>query len=147
MRTRKHRLDKVGLVAKGKVDAAANRLRDARHNEAEQQSRLDQLIEFSREFDQFLDRRDSDTLSPRQLEEYRRFMHRLHGAVDQQSQTAAATVDAVASSSAEWKQASLYERTLKNLITQQNAEATRAEEKKEQAKLDATWKQSSDSEF
>ena len=74
-------------------------------------------------------------------------MHRLHGAVDQQSQTAAATVDAVASSSAEWKQASLYERTLKNLITQQNAEATRAEEKKEQAKLDATWKQSSDSEF
>jgi flagellar export protein FliJ len=147
MRTRKHRLDKVGLVAKGKVDAAANRLRDARHNEAEEQSRLDQLIEFSREFDQFLDRRDSDTLSPRQLEEYRRFMHRLHGAVDQQSQTAAATVDAVASSSAEWKQASLYERTLKNLITQQNAEATRAEEKKEQAKLDATWKQSSDSEF
>ena len=147
MRTRKHRLDKVGLVAKGKVDAAANRLRDARHNEAEQQSRLDQLIEFSREFDQFLDRRDSDTLSPRQLEEYRRFMHRLHGAVDQQSQTAAATVDAVASSSAEWKQASLYERSLKNLITQQNAEATRAEEKKEQAKLDATWKQSSDSEF
>ena len=147
MRTRKHRLDKVGLVAKGKVDAAANRLRDARHNEAEQQSRLDQLIEFSRGFDQFLDRRDSDTLSPRQLEEYRRFMHRLHGAVDQQSQTAAATVDAVASSSAEWKQASLYERTLKNLITQQNAEATRAEEKKEQAKLHATWKQSSDSEF
>ena len=147
MRTRKHRLDKVGLVAKGKVDAAANRLRDARHNEAEQQSRLDQLIEFSREFYQFLDRRDSDTLSPRQLEEYRRFMHRLHCAVDQQSQTAAATVDAVASSSAEWKQASLYERTLKNLITQQNAEATRAEEKKEQAKLDATWKQSSDSEF
>ena len=147
MRTRKHRLDKVGLVAKGKVDAAANRLRDARHNEAEEQSRLDQLIEFSREFDQFLDRRDSDTLSPRQLEEYRRFMHRLHGEVDQQSQTAAATVDAVASSSAEWKQASLYERTLKNLITQQNAEATRAEEKKEQAKLDATWKQSSDSEF
>ena len=147
MRTRKHRLDKVGLVAKGKVDAAANRLRDARHNEAEEQSRLDQLIEFSREFDQFLDRRDSDTLSPRQLEEYRRFMHRLHGAVDQQSQTAAATVDAVASRSAEWKQASLYERTLKNLITQQNAEATRAEEKKEQAKLDATWKQSSDSEF
>jgi|GEM_PF-3017653 len=147
MHTRKHRLDKVGLVAKGKVDAAANRLRDARHNEAEEQSRLDQLIEFSREFDQFLDRRDSDTLSPRQLEEYRRFMHRLHGAVDQQSQTAAATVDAVASSSAEWKQASLYERTLKNLITQQNAEATRAEEKKEQAKLDATWKQSSDSEF
>jgi len=147
MRTRKHRLDKVGLVAKGKVDAAANRLRDARHNEAEEQSRLDQLIEFSREFDQFLDRRDSGTLSPRQLEEYRRFMHRLHGAVDQQSQTAAATVDAVASSSAEWKQASLYERTLKNLITQQNAEATRAEEKKEQAKLDATWKQSSDSEF
>ena len=147
MRTRKHRLDKVGLVAKGKVDAAANRLRDARHNEAEQQSRLDQLIEFSREFDQFLDRRDSDTLSPRQLEEYRRFMHRLHGAVDQQSQTAAATVDAVASSSAEWKQASLYERSLKNLITQQNAEATRAEEKKEQAKIEAAWKQSSDSEF
>ena len=31
---RKHRLDSVGLVAKGKVDAAANRLRDARQNEA-----------------------------------------------------------------------------------------------------------------
>ena len=143
---RKHRLDSVGLVAKGKVDAAANRLRDARQNEAAEQSRLDQLTEFSREFDQFLDRRDSDTLSPRQLEEYRRFMHRLHGAVDQQSQTAAATADAVASSSADWQQASLYERTLKNLIIQQNAEAARAEEKKEQAKIEAAWRQSSDPE-
>ena len=143
---RKHRLDKVGLVAKGKVDAAANRLRDARQNEAAEQSRLDQLTEFSREFDQFLDRRDNDTLSPRQLEEYRRFMHRLHGAVDQQSQTAAATADAVASSSADWQQASLYERTVKNLIIQQNAEAARAEEKKEQAKVEAAWRQSSDSE-
>ena len=143
---RKNRLDSVGLVAKGKVDAAANRLRDARQNEAAEQSRLDQLTEFSREFDQFLDRRGNDTLSPRQLEEYRRFMHRLHGAVDQQSQTAAATAGAVASSSAEWQQASLYERTLKNLIIQQNAEAARAEEKKEQAKLDAAWRQSSDPE-
>jgi len=73
-------------------------------------------------------------------------MHRLHGAVDQQSQTAAATADAVASSSADWQQASLYERTLKNLIIQQNAEAARAEEKKEQAKVEAAWRQSSDSE-
>jgi flagellar export protein FliJ len=128
------------------VDAAANRLRDARQNEAAEQSRLDQLTEFSREFDQFLDRRDNDTLSPRQLEEYRRFMHRLHGAVDQQSQTAAATANAIAASSAEWQQASLYERTLKNLIIQQNAEADRAAEKKEQAKLEAAWRQSSDSE-
>ena len=141
---RKHRLDQVGLVAKGKVDAAANRLRDARQNESAEQSRLDQLTEFSREFDQFLDRRDNDTLSPRQLEEYRRFMHRLHGAVDQQSQTAAATADVVASSSADWQQASLYERTLKNLIIQQNAEAARVEEKKEQAKVEDAWRQSSD---
>lgn len=30
---RKHRLDKVGMVAKGKVDVAANRLRDAFRSE------------------------------------------------------------------------------------------------------------------
>ena len=79
---RKHRLDKVGVVAKGKVDTAASRLRDALRSEQAEQTRLEQLTEFSREYDQFLERRDADTLSPRQLEEYRRFMHRLHVAVN-----------------------------------------------------------------
>ena len=46
---RKHRLDKVGTVAKGKVDAAANRLRDALRSEQAEQTRLEQLTEFSRE--------------------------------------------------------------------------------------------------
>ena len=130
---RKHRLDKVGTVAKGKVDAAANRLRDALRSEQAEQTRLEQLTEFSREYDQFLERRDADTLSPRQLEEYRRFMHRLHVAVDSQVQTASASSQAVASCSTEWQ------RALKNLITQQNSEADREEEKREQAKLESNW--------
>ena len=58
---RKHRLDKVGMVAKGRVDAAANRLRDALRDEQAEQTRLDQLTEFSHEYDQFLERRDADT--------------------------------------------------------------------------------------
>ena len=137
---RKHRLDKVGIVAKGKVDTAASRLRDALRSEQAEQSRLEQLTEFSREYDQFLERRDADTLSPRQLEEYRRFMHRLHVAVDSQVQNAFVSSEAVASCSTEWQQASLRERALKNLITQQNAEADREEEKREQAKLESNWK-------
>ena len=137
---RKHRLDKVGMVAKGRVDAAANRLRDALRSEQAEQTRLEQLTEFSREYDQFLERRDADTLSPRQLEEYRRFMHRLHVAVDSQVQTASVSSETVASCSTEWQQASLRERALKNLITQQNAEAAREEEKREQTKLESNWK-------
>jgi len=137
---RKHRLDKVGMVAKGKVDVAANRLRDALRSEQAEQTRLDQLTEFSREYDQFLERRDADTLSPRQLEEYRRFMHRLHVAVDSQSQTAATSSKAVAACSGEWQQASLRERALKNLITQQNTQADREEEKRQQTKLESNWR-------
>lgn len=137
---RKHRLDKVGMVAKGKVDVAANRLRDALRSEQAEQTRLDQLAEFSREYDQFLERRDADTLSPRQLEEYRRFMHRLHVAVDSQSQTAATSSKAVAACSGEWQQASLRERALKNLITQQNTQADREEEKRQQTKLESNWR-------
>jgi len=137
---RKHRLDKVGMVAKGKVDVAANRLRDALRSEKAEQTRLDQLTEFSREYDQFLERRDADTLSPRQLEEYRRFMHRLHVAVDSQSQTAATSSKAVAACSGEWQQASLRERALKNLITQQNTQADREEEKRQQTKLESNWR-------
>ena len=137
---RKHRLDKVGIVAKGKTDAAANRLRDALRSEQAEQTRLEQLTEFSREYDQFLERRDADTLSPRQLEEYRRFMHRLHVAVDSQVQTASVSSETVASYSNEWRQASLRERALKNLITQQNLEAAREEEKREQTKLESNWK-------
>ena len=136
---RKHRLDKVGIVAKGKVDTAASRLRDALRSEQAEQTRLEQLTEFSREYDQFLERRDADTLSPRQLEEYRRFMHRLHVAVDSQVQTASVSSESVASCSAEWQQASLRERALKNLITQQNAEADREEEKREQTSLESNW--------
>ena len=136
---RKHRLDKVGTVAKGKVDAAANRLRDALRSEQAEQNRLEQLTEFSREYDQFLERRDADTLSPRQLEEYRRFMHRLHVAVDSQVQTASVSSEMVASCSTEWQQASLRERALKNMIIQQNREADREEEKREQAKLESNW--------
>ena len=137
---RKHRLDKVGIVAKGKMDAAANRLRDALRSEQAEQTRLEQLTEFSREYDQFLERRDADTLSPRQLEEYRRFMHRLHVAVASQVQTASVSSETVASCSNEWQQASLRERALKNLITQQNIEAAREEEKREQTKLESNWK-------
>jgi flagellar export protein FliJ len=137
---RRHRLDKVGIVAKGKMDAAANRLRDALRSEQAEQTRLEQLTEFSREYDQFLERRDADTLSPRQLEEYRRFMHRLHVAVDSQVQTASVSSETVASCSNEWQQASLRERALKNLITQQNIEAAREEEKREQTKLESNWK-------
>ena len=137
---RKHRLDKIGIVAKGKMDAAANRLRDALRSEQAEQTRLEQLTEFSREYDQFLERRDADTLSPRQLEEYRRFMHRLHVAVDSQVQTASVSSETVASCSNEWQQASLRERALKNLITQQNIEAAREEEKREQTKLESNWK-------
>jgi flagellar export protein FliJ len=137
---RKHRLDKVGMVAKGKVDVAANRLRDALRSEQAEQTRLDQLTEFSREYDQFLERRDADTLSPRQLEEYRRFMHRLHVAVDSQSQSAATSSKAVAACSGEWQQASLRERALKNLITQQNTQADREEEKRQQTKLESNWR-------
>ena len=137
---RKHRLDKVGIVAKGKMDAAANRLRDALRSEQAEQTRLEQLTAFSREYDQFLERRDADTLSPRQLEEYRRFMHRLHVAVDSQVQTASVSSETVASCSNEWQQASLRERALKNLITQQNIEAAREEEKREQTKLESNWK-------
>jgi len=137
---RKHRLDKVGMVAKGKVDVAANRLRDALRSEQAEQARLDQLTEFSREYDQFLERRDADTLSPRQLEEYRRFMHRLHVAVDSQSQSAATSSKAVAACSGEWQQASLRERALKNLITQQNTQADREEEKRQQTKLESNWR-------
>ena len=122
---RKHRLDKVGVVAKGKVDTAASRLRDALRSEQAEQTRLEQLTEFSREYDQFLERRDADTLSPRQLEEYRRFMHRLHVAVDSQVQTASVSSEAVASCSTECEQASLRELTLKNLITKLKAEADR----------------------
>ena len=136
---RKHRLDKVGLVAKGKVDTAASRLRDALRSEQAEQTRLEQLTEFSREYDQFLERRDADTLSPRQLEEYRRFMHRLHVAVDSQVQTASVSSEVVGSCSTEWQQASLRERALKNLITQQNSEADREEEKREQSKLESNW--------
>ena len=141
---RKHRLDKVGMVAKGKVDVAANRLRDALRSEQAEQTRLDQLTEFSREYDQFLERRDVDTLSPRQLEEYRRFMHRLHVAVDSQSQTAATSSKAVAACSGEWRQASLRERALKNLITQQNTQADREEEKRQQTKLESNWRRNPD---
>jgi len=141
---RKHRLDKVGMVAKGKVDVAANRLRDALRSEQAEQTRLDQLTEFSREYDQFLERRDADTLSPRQLEEYRRFMHRLHVAVDSQSQTAATSSKAVAACSGEWQQASLRERALKNLITQQNTQADREEEKRQQTKLESNWRRNPD---
>ena len=137
---RKHRLDKVGIVAKGKVDTAASRLRDALRSEQAEQSRLEQLTEFSREYDQFLERRDADTLSPRQLEEYRRFMHRLHVAVDSQVQTASVSSETVASCSNEWQKAALRERALKNLITQQNIEAAREEEKREQTKLESNWK-------
>ena len=137
---RKHRLDKVGVVAKGKVDTAASRLRDALRSEQAEQTRLEQLTEFSREYDQFLERRDADTLSPRQLEEYRRFMHRLHLAVDSQVQTASVSSKTVAACSTEWQQASLRERALKNLITQQNAETAREEEKREQTKLESNWK-------
>ncbi len=137
---RKHRLDKVGVVAKGKVDTAASRLRDALRSEQAEQTRLEQLTEFSREYDQFLERRDADTLSPRQLEEYRRFMHRLHVAVDSQVQTASVSSEAAVSCSTEWQQASLRERALKNLITQQNTKADREEEKREQAKLESNWK-------
>jgi len=141
---RKHRLDKVGMVAKGKVDVAANRLRDALRSEQAEQTRLDQLTEFSREYDQFLERRDADTLSPRQLEEYRRFMHRLHVAVDSQSQSAATSSKAVAACSGEWQQASLRERALKNLITQQNTQADREEEKRQQTKLESNWRRNPD---
>ena len=98
---RKHRLDKVGVVAKGKADTAASRLRDALRSEQAEQTRLEQLTEFSREYDQFLERRDADTLSPRQLEEYRRFLHRRHVAVDRQVQTASVSSEAVASCSTE----------------------------------------------
>ena len=143
---RKHRLDKVSMVAKGKVDAAANRLRDALRNEQAEQTRLDQLTEFSREYDQFLERRDADTLSPRQLEEYRRFMYRLHIAVDSQSQTAATSSQTVTARSGEWQQASLRERALKNLITQQNIQADREEEKRQQAKLESNWRRNPESE-
>jgi len=136
---RKHRLDKVGTVAKGKVDAAAHRLREALRSEEAEHNRLEQLTEFSREYDQFLERRDADTLSPRQLEEYRRFMHRLHVAVDSQVQTASVSSEMVASCSTEWQQASLRERALKNMIIQQNREADREEEKREQAKLESNW--------
>ena len=139
---RKHRLDKVGMVAKGKVDAAANRLRDALRNEQAEQTRLNQLTEFSREYDQFLERRDADTLSPRQLEEYRRFMHRLHVAVDSQSQAAAASSETVTACSGAWQQVSLRERALKNLITQQNVQADREEEKRQQTKLESNWRRS-----
>jgi flagellar export protein FliJ len=128
------------MVAKGKVDVAANRLRDALRSEQAEQTRLDQLTEFSREYDQFLERRDADTLSPRQLEEYRRFMHRLHVAVDSQSQSAATSSKAVAACSGEWQQASLRERALKNLITQQNTQADREEEKRQQTKLESNWR-------
>ena len=141
---RKHRLDKVGMVAKGKVDTAAGRLRDALRSEQAEQTRLEQLTEFSREYDQFLEQRDADTLSPRQLEEYRRFMHRLHVAVDSQVQTASVSSEVVASRSAEWRQASLRERALKNLITQQNREADREDEKREQAKLESNWARNPD---
>ena len=66
-------------------------------------------------------------------------MHRLHVAVDSQVQTASVSSEMVASCSTEWQQASLRERALKNLITQQNSEADREEEKREQAKLESNW--------
>ena len=68
-------------------------------------------------------------------------MHRLHVAVDSQVQTASISSQAVASCSTEWQQASLRERALKNLITQQNSEADREDEKREQTKLESNWKQ------
>ena len=67
-------------------------------------------------------------------------MHRLHLAVDSQVQTASVSSKTVAACSTEWQQASLRERALKNLITQQNAEAAREEEKREQTKLESNWK-------
>jgi len=67
-------------------------------------------------------------------------MHRLHVAVDSQVQTASVSSETVASCSTEWQQVSLRERALKNLITQQNTEATREEEKREQTKLESNWR-------
>ena len=66
-------------------------------------------------------------------------MHRLHVAVDSQVQTPRIVSQTVASRSTEWQQASLRERALKNLITQQNSEADREEEKREQTKLESNW--------
>tara|TARA_Y100000022_G_C12946523_1_gene238393 strand:+ start:57 stop:281 length:225 start_codon:yes stop_codon:yes gene_type:complete len=66
-------------------------------------------------------------------------MHRLHVAVDSQVQTASVSSEMVASCSTEWQQASLRERALKNLITQQNSEADREDEKREQTNLESNW--------
>ena len=71
-------------------------------------------------------------------------MHRLHVAIDSQVQNASVSSEAVASCSTEWQQASLRERAVKNLITQQNSEADREEEKREQAKLESNWTRNPD---
>jgi flagellar FliJ protein len=134
--SRANRLDPVVKVAKSREDTAARELAAYRALEEQQETQLDTLLQFRAEYGERFHTAAHAGMSSQQFHDYREFLSRLDAAIEHQRQVLRQAQTDCERSRQRWAASRAKSRALDKVIAQQQAQAVRAEARRDQMDSD-----------
>lgn len=134
--TRSRRIRPVVEIAENRERDAARQLGLIRQNVADQEKRLEELMQYREEYNRRLTGEGSNRMGARKLQEYQIFLSRLNQAVEQQKQVLAQARREYDEKSRHWAKHRTHAKVMNKVEERFRKQEQHEEGKKEQKEMD-----------